>query len=143
VARRPVSFGAIDPRSAREVFIHEALVPGELRTRGALAHNRALIADVAELEHKARRQDVLVDDATIAAFYAERIPEGIHSAVTFERWREEIERRSRAAVLKRDYLMRHAAGAITVDLPESLAFGANALPLKYRFTPGHPPTASR
>ena len=126
VARRPVSFGAIDPKSAREVFIHEALVPGDLRTRGTfLAHNRALIADVAELEHKARRQDVLVDDATIAAFYAERIPEGIHSAVTFERWREEIERREpRRLFLTRDYLMRHAAGAITVDLfPETLAFG--------------------
>ena len=77
VARRPVSFGAIDPAAAREVFIREALVTGALRTRGAfLAHNRALVADVAELEHKARRQDVLVDDETIAAFYAERIAAG-------------------------------------------------------------------
>ena len=141
VARRPISFGAIDPKAAREVFIHEALVPGALRTRGTfLAHNKALIADIAELEHKARRQDVLVDDATIAAFYAERIPEGIHSAVTFERWREDVERREpRRLFLTRDYLMRHAAGAITVDLfPETLALGANALPLKYRFMPGHP-----
>ena len=141
VARRTVSFGAIDPKVAREVFITEALVPGALRTRGVfLAHNRALIADVAELEHKARRQDVLVDDATIAAFYAERIPEGIHSAATFERWREDVERREpRRLFLTRDYLMRHAAGAITVELfPETMAFGANTLPLKYRFTPGHP-----
>jgi ATP-dependent helicase HrpA len=69
VARRPVSFGTIDPVVAREVFIREALVPGELATRGAfLAHNRRLVAEIAELEHKARRQDVLVDDETIAGF---------------------------------------------------------------------------
>ncbi len=141
VARRPVSFGALDPKAAREVFIAEALVPGALRTRGAfLSHNRALVADVAELEHKARRQDVLVDEATIAAFYAERIPAGIHSAVSFERWRVEAERGNpRCLFLTRDYLMRHAANAITVDLfPEAMVFAGGSLPLKYRFAPGHP-----
>ena len=141
VARRTVSFGAIDPKTARDVFIAEALVPGALRTRGAfLAHNRALVADVAELEHKARRQDVLVDEATIAAFYAERIPAGIHSAVTFERWRTEAERRDpRCLYLTREYLMRHAADSVTVELfPETIAIAGTTLPLKYRFTPGHP-----
>ena len=141
VARRPVSFGAIDPAAAREVFIREALVTGALRTRGAfLAHNRALVAEVAELEHKARRQDVLVDDETIAAFYAERIPAGVHSAATFERWRAEAERKNpRLLHLTRDYLMRHAASAVTVELfPEALRLDGTTLPLKYRFTPGHP-----
>src|SRR5262249_33284860 len=71
VPRRQVSFGRIDPVVAREVFIREALVPGAIATKSAfLPHNRKLIAEVAELEHKARRQDVLVDDETIAAFYA-------------------------------------------------------------------------
>ena len=96
VARRPVSFGRIDPAGARDVFIREALVPGALRTRGAfLAHNRALALDVAELEHKARRQDVLVDDDTIARFYADRIPGHVHSTIAFERWRDR--RRSEGA----------------------------------------------
>ena len=69
-------YGRIDPAAAHEVFIREALVTGDARRRTApfLAHNRALIEDVAELEHKARRQDVLVDDETLAAFYAERVP---------------------------------------------------------------------
>ncbi|MBK9117380.1 MAG: ATP-dependent RNA helicase HrpA [Betaproteobacteria bacterium] len=141
VARRAVSFGRVDPKAARDVFIREALVPGELDTKGAfLAHNRALVADVAELEHKARRQDVLVDDAAIAAFYDERIPAGVHSAVTFERWRAEAERRDpRGLFLTREYLMRHAAESVTGDLyPETLDVAGTALALRYRFAPGHP-----
>jgi ATP-dependent helicase HrpA len=141
VARRPVSFGAIDPKLAREVFIREALVPGALRTRGAfLAHNRELVADVAELEHKARRQDVLVDDATIAAFYEDRVPDGIHSAAAFERWRADVERREPTRLfLTREYLMRHAASAVTEELfPETFVLDGLALSLRYRFTPGHP-----
>jgi ATP-dependent helicase HrpA len=141
VARRPVSFGAIDPQAARDVFLREALVPGALATRGAfLAHNLALVRDVAELEHKARRQDVLVDDDVIAAFYSERVPPHVHSRVTFERWREETERTSpRLLFLTRDDLMRHAAVQVTAELfPEQLTLAGTALPLKYRFAPGHP-----
>ncbi|MFO1414992.1 MAG: ATP-dependent RNA helicase HrpA [Burkholderiales bacterium] len=142
VARRPVSFSRIDPKLARDVFIREALVPGALRTRGGfLAHNRQLVADVAELEHKARRQDVLVDEETIAAFYGERVPEGVASAAAFEQWRSEVEQLDpRHLFLTREYLMRHAASAVTEEqFPEAFALAdGTALPLKYRFTPGHP-----
>ncbi len=141
VARRPVSFGAIDPVLAREVFIREALVPGALRTRGGfLAHNQELVAQIAELEHKARRQDVLVDDETIAAFYAERVPADVLSLVTFEQWRDAAERiNPRLLFMTRDDLMRHAAAAVTVDLyPETLSMAGTTLPVQYRFNPGHP-----
>ncbi len=141
VARRPVSFGAIDPELAREVFIREALVPGALRTRGAfLARNRRLVAEIGELEHKARRQDVLVDDETIAAFYDERVPAGVLSLATFEQWREDAERGDpQLLAMSRDDLMRHAAAAVTVDLyPETLSLAGTTLPVKYRFSPGHP-----
>jgi len=141
VARRMVSFGAIDPKIARDVFIREALVPGALATKGAfIAHNKKLVADVAELEHKARRQDVLVDDATIAAFYAELVPANVHSLVAFERWRAEAERADpRVLFLTRDYLMRHAATQVTEEqFPAELELAGARLQLKYRFSPGHP-----
>ena len=141
VARRMVSFGAIDPAVAHEVFIREALVPGALATRGVfLAHNRKLVAEVAELEHKARRQDVLVDDETIAAFYAEHVPQHVHSLVAFERWRAQAESNDpRILFLTREYLMRHAASQVTVEqYPTAIDLAGTALPLKYRFSPGHP-----
>ena len=139
--RRRVSFGPIDPKTARDVFIREALVPGALATKGAfLAHNLRLVAEIAELEHKARRQDVLVDDDAIAAFYAERLPDGIYSLATFEPWRKDIEHGdSHALFLTREALMRHAALHVTEALfPETLALAGTDLPLKYRFAPGQP-----
>ena len=71
---RRVNFGRVDPAAAREIFIREALVGGEWETKlPFLAHNRKLIAQVEELEHKSRRQDVLVDDELIYAFYDQQI----------------------------------------------------------------------
>ena len=139
--RRRVSYGRVDPVVARGVFIREALVPGALATKGAfLDHNLRLVANIAELEHKARRQDVLVDDAVIADFYAERIPETVHSQVTFERWRGEAEGLDpRLLFLTRETLMRHAASQVTEALfPEVIPMAGASLPLQYRFAPGHP-----
>ena len=141
IARRPVAYGNLAPKDARDVFIREALVAGELGIDTAfLAHNRALIADVAKLEHKTRREDVLVDDEAIAAFYAERMPDDVHSRATFERWRKASERADpKRLFLTRVLLMRHAAYAATEALfPETLMIAGSALSLKYRFAPGHP-----
>ncbi|HEX8013101.1 MAG TPA: ATP-dependent RNA helicase HrpA [Casimicrobiaceae bacterium] len=141
VPRRRVSYGAIAPAIAREVFIREALVAEDFATPAPFfAHNRALRAQVAELEHKARRQDVLVDDEALYAFYAERIPEGISSAAAFDRWQREAEREDpKRLFMTREALMRHAAQSVTeAQFPEHLEMAGVRLPLKYRFAPGHP-----
>ncbi|MDR3095727.1 MAG: ATP-dependent RNA helicase HrpA, partial [Paraburkholderia sp.] len=92
--RRRVAFGKQDPARARELFIRGALVEGEFDTKLAFfAHNRKLLADIEQLEHKSRRQDVLVDDELIFAFYDQAIPEGIYSGASFERWyRDEVKK---------------------------------------------------
>ncbi len=141
VASRPVSLTALDPSRAHEVFVREALVPGDLATRGAfLAHNRRLVAEVADLEHKARRQDVLVDEDALAAFYAERVPADVSTTAAFERWRVAAEARDpRLLFMTREILMRHAANDVTAELfPEHLEFAGTNYPVKYRFSPGHP-----
>jgi len=141
IARRPVAYGRIDPAQARNVFIREALVGDRLGVDAPFVrHNRALIEEVGGLEHKARREDVLVDEETIAAFYTERIPDAMFSRAAFEQWRAADERSNpQRLFLTRDVLMRHAASAVTEALyPQSLHVAGGDFALDYRFAPGHP-----
>lgn len=87
VAKRKVSYGKIDPQTSREIFIREALVNQHFHTRQIFfKHNQQLIADIENLEHKARRQDILVDEQRLYEFYDKHIPEHIYSGPAFEKW---------------------------------------------------------
>jgi ATP-dependent helicase HrpA len=87
---RKVNYGRVDMHGAREIFIREALVGKEWETTlPFLAANQKLIKQVEDLEHKARRQDVLVDDELIYAFYDQQLPADVCSGYSFERWYRE------------------------------------------------------
>ncbi|MGH3629230.1 MAG: ATP-dependent RNA helicase HrpA, partial [Sciscionella sp.] len=87
VVDRRVRYGRIDPELSRELFIRHALVDGDWQNRHHfLRENRALIERIEELENRARRRDILVDDETLFAFYDERIPTEIISARHFDSW---------------------------------------------------------
>lgn len=139
--KRRVHYGPINPREAREIFIRGALVAGDADIRAPFfEHNRRLIREVEELEHKTRRQDVLVDEQEIYAFYDARIPERVYNGAAFDKWRKQAEREDpQLLYLTRDYLMRHAAGNVTEEqFPESMQLNnENRFPLHYRFEPGH------
>jgi ATP-dependent helicase HrpA len=139
-ANKRVDFGSVDPAAAREIFIREALVGGDWETQLPFASaNRKLIAQVEELEHKARRQDVLVDDELIFAFYDQQLPADVHSGRTFERWyREEMKRQPRLLMLTREELMRHeAAGITTATFPKTIRFGGVDCAATYLHEPGN------
>ncbi|MDR2875755.1 MAG: ATP-dependent RNA helicase HrpA [Methylobacillus sp.] len=141
VPKRRVHYGVINAEESREIFIREALAAMEFDTRAPFfAANQHLMREVEELEHKARRQDVLVDEHALFAFYDARIPPGIVNGAGFEKWRQDAEKENpRLLFLTRDDLMRHAASGITeIQFPETLALDGTEVPLKYRFEPGHP-----
>jgi len=140
IPKRRVHYGPIDPKESREIFIREALANGEFDTRAAFfTANERLIAEVEELEHKARRQDVLVDEHQLFTFYDAKIPADIYNAASFEKWRAEAEKiNPKLLYLTRDDLMRHGADAITaVQFPEKIMLDGVEVSLKYRFEPGH------
>ncbi|MES2088517.1 MAG: ATP-dependent RNA helicase HrpA [Pseudomonadota bacterium] len=138
-SNKRVNFGLIDPPLAREMFIREALVNGEWETRlPFLAHNRKLIAQVESLEHKSRRQDVLVDDELIAAFYDAQVPPEVVSGATFERWyRHEARENPKLLHLTREELMRHEAAGITSSaFPKTIRLGGIDCATAYLHDPG-------
>jgi ATP-dependent helicase HrpA len=140
IPKRRVHYGPINPQESREIFIREALANGEFDTRAPFfIANERLIAEVEELEHKARRQDVLVDEHQLFAFYDAKIPADIFNAASFEKWRTEAEKANpKLLYLTRDDLMRHGADAITaVQFPEKMLLDGVEISLKYRFEPGH------
>ncbi|MCB1949320.1 ATP-dependent RNA helicase HrpA [Nitrosomonas sp.] len=140
VTKRPVHYGRINPIESRELFIRGALVAGEYHTRAPFfAHNQRLVKEIEELEHKTRRQDVLVDDETIFAFYDERIPQRIYNGAGFEHWRKQAERENpKLLYLDRELLTRHSGNAIEVQFPGQLVLSdSSSFVLSYRFDPGH------
>ncbi len=138
---RRVNFGKVDPHAAREIFIREALVGGNWETRlPFLAANQKMIAKVEELEHKSRRQDVLVDDELIYAFYDQQLPPEVCSGHSFEAWyREESKKQPDLLKLTRDELMRHEAAGITTNaFPKTVRLGGVDCAASYLHEPGDP-----
>jgi ATP-dependent helicase HrpA len=136
---RRVNFGRVDPVTAREIFIREALVAGNWDCKlPFLAANQKLIRQVQDLEHKARRQDVLVDEELIYAFYDQQLPADVHSGAGFEHWyKEEARKQPALLLLTREELMRHeAAGITTQAFPKTMRLGGVDCLATYLHEPG-------
>ncbi len=138
---RRVNYARVDMQGAREIFIREALVGKEWETAlPFLASNHKLIAQVEDLEHKARRQDVLVDDELIFSFYDQQLPADVCSGYSLERWyREEVRKQPELLKLTREELMRHeAAGITTASFPKTIRLGGVDCSVTYLHEPGDP-----
>jgi ATP-dependent helicase HrpA len=136
---RRVNYSKIDPVAAREVFIREALVGAEWETKlPFLAANEKLLKQVEDLEHKSRRQDVLVDDELIYAYYDQQIPAEVCSGFLLEQWyREESQKQPKLLMLTREELMRHeAAGITTQAFPKTVRLGGVDCRATYLHEPG-------
>ncbi|WP_011298227.1 ATP-dependent RNA helicase HrpA [Cupriavidus necator] len=136
---RRVHYGPMNPKEAREIFIRRALVEGEFDTRLPFyAHNQRLVREIENLEHKSRRQDVLVDDELIYAFYDRAIPADVCQQTAFEQWYQTESAKDRKLLyLNRDELMRHEAAGITTDLfPKTMSVAGVDMGLTYHFEPG-------
>ncbi len=136
---RRTPYSRVDLHGARDIFIREALVGNQWETKlPFLAGNHKMIAKVEELEHKSRRQDVLVDDELIYAFYDQQIPADVCSGRLLENWyRAESVRQPRLLILSREELMRHeAAGITTQAFPKQIRLGGTDCSATYLHEPG-------
>jgi len=152
---RRVNYGRVDLVGAREIFIREALVNGQWDCKWPfLQANQKLIQQVEDLEHKARRQDVLVDDELIYAFYDQQLPADVCSGYSFDAWYRDACKKpeylmpmpvrgaapsgnSKLLLLTREELMRHeAAGITTQSFPKTIRLGGVDCAATYLHEPG-------
>jgi len=139
VAQRQVDYGRIDPAASRELFLRHALVEGDWdTTHDFFARNRRLLAEVEELEHRARRRGIVVDDHTLFDFYDRRVPGEVVSARHFDAWWKRAgQDRPDLLDFERSMLIEQAAGAPDADdYPDSWTPDGHRLRLTYQFEPG-------
>ncbi|MEH3141877.1 MAG: ATP-dependent RNA helicase HrpA [Mycobacterium kyogaense] len=135
VARRRVGYAQIDPPVARDLFIRHALVDQDWRTKHHFfADNARLRTELADLEERVRRRDLVVDDDEVFAFYDARIPADVVSARHFDGWwRKQRHRTPDLLTMTRDDLLRNDSGDAQ---PDAWQAEDVALPLSYRYEPG-------
>ncbi|MGY1834338.1 ATP-dependent RNA helicase HrpA [Blastococcus sp. SYSU DS0510] len=149
VVGRRVQYGSIDPVVSRELFIRHALVQGEWTTHHRFwAENQRAIERVAELEERARRRDIGVDDETLFELYDGRIPADVVSTRHFDRWWKRARHEQPYLLTFTPEMLTNAAAAAQVrpeDFPDEVRLDAGAgggtgsgltLPLSYAFAPG-------
>ncbi|GAA2847248.1 ATP-dependent RNA helicase HrpA [Pseudonocardia halophobica] len=140
IADRTVEFGRIDPEVSRDLFLRHALVEGDWETRHRFFHaNRELLDDAEELEHRARRRDLVVDEDTLFDFYDRRVPASVVSGRHFDSWwKKESKRNPDLLDFTVEMLETEAArGVDRSAYPDHVAAGGLTLPLSYAFEPGH------
>ncbi|MCW8907465.1 MAG: ATP-dependent RNA helicase HrpA [Sedimenticola sp.] len=139
VPKRKVNYGPINPLEAREIFIRSALVEQDFHTRAPFwRHNQQLISSIQDLEHKARRRDLLVDEQVIYDYYDRKIPADIHTAAAFEKWlRQATVEQPKLLHMRESDLLATESGEVAAAFPDDMEMEGLKLPLAYQFDPGH------
>ncbi len=139
VAGRKVGYARINPEESRDLFIRHALVEGDWETHHRFFHdNRALIKRLTELEARARRRDILVDDETLVDFYDTRLPAEIVSGQHFDSWWK-LARQTQPDLLtftEALLVSDDSDAVIAEDYPQTWEQNGITLPVTYQFEPG-------
>ncbi len=136
VPGRAVPYGRIDAAEAGRIFIHSALMEGEVRRIPPfLEHNLALIDRVRTMENKLRRRDLLTDDECIFSFYETRIP-GIFDMKTLGKTIRERGGDAFLRMREEDLLRRPPEQERLEMFPDEASLGGSRVRFEYRFEPG-------
>jgi ATP-dependent helicase HrpA len=139
VAARPVQYARIDPTHARELFLRHALVQGEWRTHHRFWHaNQDLIAELEDLENRARRRDIVADEDVIFDFYDERVPEFVVTTRHFDSWWKNAQREDpdRLTLTPEVLLDTDDQLPAAAAFPATWSVGSHDLVVTYAFEPG-------
>ena len=140
VASRIVNYSKIDPVLSRSLFIRHALVEGDWLTNHKFyKQNQKLIKEVEDLEHKSRRQDILIDDDELYEFYDKRIDDSVISTKHFDSWWKQKQKSQPDYLnIEKQMLIKQSAQLVNLsDFPDFWYQDNFKLALQYQFDIGH------
>lgn len=137
VPKRTVPYGPVNPVHATEIFIRQALIPGDINARFSfLTHNLSLDQSVEDLENRIRRKDIRVDDEDLFLFYTKHVS-NVYDIPTLKQLIRE-KGSDEFLKLKIDDFMRYDPDPDELaNYPTSLELGEGSFPLQYKFESGH------
>lgn len=137
--KKGVNYAGINPVESRQIFIRDALVGGQLITKGDFHRfNQSLLDEVTTFEEKSRRRDIVVDPEELVRFYDAIIPADLCTASDFEKWRKHYEvENPKGLYFAREQLLKDDAVEVSLrDYPDQIEMNGIVLPLRYHFAPG-------
>ncbi|HFE38903.1 MAG TPA: ATP-dependent RNA helicase HrpA, partial [Gammaproteobacteria bacterium] len=139
IPKQRINYGPIDPQTSRTLFIRHALIYGEMKQQAPfLKHNLKKIQAIESMEHKSRRQDILVSEDEIFDFYDKQLPEKLYSGHDFRKWYRAAQKNNqKLLMLEEKNLIRESASQINaLTHPDTLAVKGFQFKLIYYFHPG-------
>ena len=135
---RRVHFGDIDAKTAREIFIRDALVTGDvMKPPRFLRENLALMRSVEELESRTRRRDLLIEEEALVQFYDERLAPECVGMTSLIKWLKSNHAHDDMLLLKREQILVRDPGAeVEAQFPPTLQWQGVDYQLRYQFEPG-------
>lgn len=136
-AKKPVHYGGLFPVEAREIFIRQALLSGEINSRSVfIARNLATLTKAQQEEAKQRRVGLVADEGWQMRWYLDRIPVEICSSETLDKWFRALPDPDKKILLWQvDDLLLAEQSQIAL-FPKYLNLGKSQLAFHYSFNPG-------
>jgi len=136
--KRPVHYGGLYPAEARELFVRQGLVPGEVDTRSPfLKRNLGTLEKAREEEAKLRRAGLVADEDWQARWYLDRLPPALNSVAGLDSWYGKLPPEQKKALEWSLADLLPGEGSEAERFPKYFALGDARLALHYRFEPGH------
>jgi ATP-dependent helicase HrpA len=141
VASRKKNYALINEttrQEARDIFIHSALIQGELVGRYPfLENNKKLISRFEKIEDRLRQRNVLADDYVLYKFYDTRLDTSVLDRTSLNRFLKIKGNDNFLYMTEKDILIESPESDKLSDFPKKLSLGDGfSLKLSYSFDPG-------
>jgi len=137
ITGRNIHYGKVRPQEARELFIRDGLVTGNMHSQHPwLKKHQTMLHDITSLEEKIRRPHSLLDTEAIYQHFNNLIPEEVYSSKALDQW---LQKNSITLTMNMADAMYPSHQNFSLDrYPDELELFGYACALTYRFAPGEP-----